>query len=133
MGGVDANGKAVRKTSRSLRPSSILPSAWDDFTPKQKEQTEKELEATRTKLKTEIDEIENRANTLRGSIALAICSGAGSGSIVIRDLKGFIASLKFSNRNSLTADNNLKYQDLFEAVSSLGVGSRAAASSTQSH
>ena len=44
-GGFDAGRKPVRPTKRALRPTHIIPSAWDNFTPTQKKETEDKLDA----------------------------------------------------------------------------------------
>ena len=47
MGGFDAGGKPVRHRKGTLRPSNIIPSAWDNFSPAQKKETEEKLDASK--------------------------------------------------------------------------------------
>ena len=99
-GGVDVNDKPIRPTKRSRRPSSYIPSAWDAFSDKQKGEIEANLEATRSRLRTELTALEARAAALKGNIALRFCKN--SDSIVIKDLNAFIGSIanKFTGPSS---------------------------------
>ena len=57
-GGVDFAGKAVRPRADSKRPASVLKEVWARFSDQQKADKEAELEALRTQLRSEKDDLE---------------------------------------------------------------------------
>ena len=81
-GGVDANENPIRPTKHSKRPSSYIPSAWDAFSEKQKREIEGNLEATRSRLRSELSALDARAAALKGNIALNFCKCKNNDSIV---------------------------------------------------
>ena len=93
-GGFSVAGRALRKRKDSKRPTEIEQEVWDAYNDKQKADAEIELGSKRNKLREKISKLEADAVSLRGAIALL--SIKSDESIVIKDLKGYVATLNNS-------------------------------------
>ena len=93
---------ALTKGGISPPSSSYIPSAWNAFSEKQKREIEENLEATRSRLRSELSALDARAATLKGNIAINFCKN--NDSIVIKDLNAFIGSI--SNNSKFTGPSS---------------------------